>query len=195
MAYCHKREDLSRLQRSEELRGALKSSGRNLGDLTLDVGCGKGYVFNLLNKLGRQAVGLDIKPGFVRGMVQRGLHGVIADGRELPFRSSTFDKVMCFEVVEHVNSPEHVFKEIHRVLREGGLSILRAPIASPINVMVDLIRGEKTRVSEMSLTALLLVLRKYSNRLHYKPVLVLPIPQLLFGKYFWFETDFLANYM
>lgn len=83
-------------------------------------------------------------------MVQRGLHGVIADGRELPFKSSTFDKGMCFEVVEHVNNPEHVFKEIHRVLREGGLSILRTPIASPINVMVDLIRGEKTYVSEMS---------------------------------------------
>ena len=102
---------------------------------------------------------------------------------------------MCFEVVEHANNPEHIFKEIHRVLREGGLSILRAPIASPINVMVDLIRGEKTHVSEMSITALLLVLRKYSNRLHYKPILVLPIPQLLFGKYSWFETDFLANYM
>lgn len=101
MAYCHKREDLSRLQRSEELRGALKSSGRNLGDLTLDVGCGKGYVVNLLNELGRQVVGLDIKPGFVRGMMQR--------------------------------------------------------------------------------------------RLHYKPILVLPIPPLLFGKYFWFETDFFSK--
>lgn len=69
MACRHKREDLSRLQCSEELRGALKSSGRNLGDLTLDVGCGKGYVFNLFNELGRQAVGLDIKSRFIRVMV------------------------------------------------------------------------------------------------------------------------------
>jgi glycosyltransferase involved in cell wall biosynthesis/2-polyprenyl-3-methyl-5-hydroxy-6-metoxy-1,4-benzoquinol methylase len=195
VSYHHAHEDLSRLQRSREIKWALKSSNKHLSGLTLDIGCGKGYVVNLLNELGYQAVGLDIERGFVKKMLQRGLNGIVADATELPLESSTFDQVLCFEIIEHMRRPEDILKEVHRVLRDTGFLILTAPIANPLNFMIDLIRGEKTHLSEMSLSALLQVLRKHFHSLHYKPILVLPIPPSLFGRYFWFQTDLLANHI
>ena len=195
VAFCHKSEKLSRIQRFKELSWASKSLGRNLRGLALDVGGGKGYVASLLNELGCQTVGLDIKPSFVRQMVKTGLHGVLADGEKLPFKSSIFDQVTCFEVIEHLDNPEGALKEIHRVLKNEGLLILTAPVTNPVNVMIDFVRGERTHVSEMSMGVLLSALRKYFKRVTYKPILALPIPPSLFGRYYWLETGLLANHI
>jgi glycosyltransferase involved in cell wall biosynthesis len=87
VAFCHKSEKTSRIQRLKELKWASQSSGRTLRGLTLDIGGGKGYVARLLDELGCQAIGLDIKPSFVQHMVRMGLPSVLADARKLPFRS------------------------------------------------------------------------------------------------------------
>ena len=49
---------------------------------------------------------------------------------DLPFEVSTFDLVLCMEVIEHlVYSPTHMLVESHRVLKDGGMLFLSTPNA------------------------------------------------------------------
>lgn len=52
---------------------------------------------------------LETKPRFVRGI-----------GEYLPFPARSFDAVLAFWSLNHVDDPETVFGEVHRVLRPGG---------------------------------------------------------------------------
>jgi ubiquinone/menaquinone biosynthesis C-methylase UbiE len=45
----------------------------------------------------------------------------------LPFQSDSFDIATANMVVEHLANPEAVLREIHRVLRPGGLFIFHTP--------------------------------------------------------------------
>lgn len=41
-------------------------------------------------------------------------------GENLPYRAGQFDVVVCWDVIEHVQSPTAMLHEIHRVLKPGG---------------------------------------------------------------------------
>jgi SAM-dependent methyltransferase len=52
---------------------------------------------------------------------------VVADLHELPLDDATFDFVLCTEVLEHVNDPRRVLRELGRILRPGGRLLLTTP--------------------------------------------------------------------
>jgi SAM-dependent methyltransferase len=52
---------------------------------------------------------------------------IMADAQKLPVKSGTIDCVKCTELLEHVEYPEIVIKEIIRVLKGGGTLILSMP--------------------------------------------------------------------
>ena len=53
-----------------------------------------------------------------------------ADVQQLPFKSGSFDVVISSETFEHVRRPEAGFRELHRVLRPGGLHCFTVPFRS-----------------------------------------------------------------
>ena len=55
---------------------------------------------------------------------------VCADAHRIPFQSHLFDKVYFYDVIEHVQSPYRCLREIHRVLRPGGILELSTPNAT-----------------------------------------------------------------
>jgi len=195
LAFCHNSEKTSKIQRIKELEWAAKGLKRSLGGLTLDIGGGKGYVGSLLEELGCNTIGLDIKPSFVKHMVKLGLPAVLADARKLPLRSSVFDQVTCFEMIEHVEKPEEVLKEIKRVLKDNGLAVLTTPIMNPVNSVIDFARGERTHISVIRLSDLLRIMQKHFPKVIHNPIMVLPIPPSLFSRYFWFDTRIFANHI
>ena len=100
------------LYMSEHIRG---------GNL-LDVGCGtKPYEsFFKVNTY----VGLDFRK---EGTNQNPNADAFYDGGRFPFKKAEFEHVLATEVLEHVFEPDSFLKEIHRVLKPGGMCLLTVP--------------------------------------------------------------------
>ena len=58
---------------------------------------------------------------------------VVADAEQLPFPAEVFQRVECDAVLEHVQDPERVMSEIHRVLAPGGYVHLVTPFCHPFH--------------------------------------------------------------
>jgi SAM-dependent methyltransferase len=55
---------------------------------------------------------------------------ITSDITAIPEPDSSFDAIMCIEVLEHVPYPVDALRELTRLLRSGGYMILTAPFAS-----------------------------------------------------------------
>jgi ubiquinone/menaquinone biosynthesis C-methylase UbiE len=103
------------------------------GKEVLDAGCGVGYGTALLGDAGAtRVVGMDIDPETVADASSRyGDRGVVeftvGDLRELPFADSSFDLVVCFEAIEHIDRQDTALDELQRVLRDSGHLLLSSP--------------------------------------------------------------------
>ena len=84
----------------------------------LELGCGVGWAGEYLRRNGwSRYVGLDlVPPADVVGDVKR--------WRELGLEAGSFDVIVAFEVVEHVDC----FEECYELLRRGGRLLLTTPI-------------------------------------------------------------------
>jgi SAM-dependent methyltransferase len=88
----------------------------------LDVGCGR-KPYREFIKASRY-VGVDIDNPSTRALAAVDIY---YDGRTLPFANASFDAVLCSQVLEHVFAPDEFLREIHRVLRPGGVLLLATP--------------------------------------------------------------------
>jgi SAM-dependent methyltransferase len=98
----------------------LKGSGK-----LLDVGCGEGGYFHLYEQLGIPFDGIDTDRALVEGRA----HMKLASAEKIPFQKSSFETVVCMDVIEHVADPSKAMAEINRVLRPGGGLVISVPSA------------------------------------------------------------------
>lgn len=94
----------------------------------LDLGCGKGALVAHLRQQGHDAYGCDIAGSDASNFVpdpQSGgiLRAILLDPYRLPFDDNQFDCVVSAQVLEHVIDYDSTFREIHRVLKPGGISL------------------------------------------------------------------------
>lgn len=101
------------------------------GREVLDLACGAGYGSAILSAAGaRRVLGVDVALEAVahaRASSGEGPLFLAADGMGLPFADHRFDRIVAFEILEHVKDPEALLFEAARVLRPGGLLILSTP--------------------------------------------------------------------
>jgi 2-polyprenyl-3-methyl-5-hydroxy-6-metoxy-1,4-benzoquinol methylase len=101
------------------------------GRTVLDAGCGVGYGTAMLAGAGaREVVGLDLSADAVeaaRRTAPANASFHVGDVHALPFDDGRFELVVCFEVIEHVESQDEVIGELARVLAPGGVLAISSP--------------------------------------------------------------------
>jgi ubiquinone/menaquinone biosynthesis C-methylase UbiE len=99
----------------------------------LDVGCETGYLLSKLNSPPESLYGVDIAFGAIRKANDRvkGGNFCVADVRNMPYESDSFDYLTCTELLEHIENDE-VLKECFRVLRPGGTAFFTVPNGSGV---------------------------------------------------------------
>jgi ubiquinone/menaquinone biosynthesis C-methylase UbiE len=120
---------------SRRLSQAFEVAGIAPGMRVLDVGCGRGEILRRCASLGARAYGVDYAPVAVRLACKLALAGEgtediarvhLADAKRLPFPAASFDRVLMFDLVEHLRPWElaQALAEARRVLRPAGRLIV-----------------------------------------------------------------------
>ncbi|MFQ5664904.1 MAG: methyltransferase domain-containing protein [Candidatus Binatia bacterium] len=96
----------------------------------LDIGCGRRVCADktlnrLLPRRARLTVGCDRDPYISGHSSVRNL--VLCDAAALPFRNGVFSLVSASMVLEHLEDPEAVFREVARVSQPGGRFVVFTP--------------------------------------------------------------------
>ena len=94
------------------------------GARVLDVGDTDGL---MLKHLGKGGTGFNLAPDAVERIRANGVEAVLGDAHGLPFADGEFDCVLCFETLEHVESPHQLLTELARVTRPGGRVFVSIP--------------------------------------------------------------------
>lgn len=112
--------DLARHRAAYELARQLLPSGR-----VLDLGCGSGYGTASLAETHARVVGLDrVPPDAVNrdpGQFVR------ADLAGIPFRPGSFELLLSFQVMEHLEDPSDYLDAMAELLAPGGLAVITTP--------------------------------------------------------------------
>jgi 2-polyprenyl-6-hydroxyphenyl methylase/3-demethylubiquinone-9 3-methyltransferase len=122
--------------------GRLKWFDRQIdwqGKAVLDLGCAGGFMAEALAARGAQVTGIDPAADAIdAARVHARATGLrigydVGVGEDLPYDDSSFDAVVCVDVLEHVADLNKVLSEVARTLRPGGLflfdTINRNPLA------------------------------------------------------------------
>lgn len=101
------------------------------GKRVLDAGCGMGYGTAMLaSRKPTSLTGVDLsEEALVAARAALGERAELtaADVRELPFEADSFDVVVCFEVIEHVDRQAEALAELARVLAPDGVLLVSSP--------------------------------------------------------------------
>jgi len=123
---------LERDRRTSKRRSlALEGIEIQRGSSILDVGCGTGVLgFDLASRFpDAHLIAIDLEPSILleakRCQPQDCIASFIAsDASALPFHRESFDVVACQYLLQHLDNPIQVLREMRRVSREGALAII-----------------------------------------------------------------------
>jgi acetyltransferase-like isoleucine patch superfamily enzyme len=101
-------------------------------DVVLDIGCGDGYITNLLKDRCKKIIGIDYSEEALEELSRHyaSIECHPMTSTHLLFGPESFDKVICLELLEHLTvlQGQKTVHEIHRVLKPGGMIIGSTPI-------------------------------------------------------------------
>lgn len=101
------------------------------GRRVLDVACGTGYGTAELSRVAQLAVGIDVAADAVTAASSQyrspNLSFLVGDARQLPFKAGTFDLLVAFEVIEHLQDWNRLLEEARRLLAPGGQFVVSTP--------------------------------------------------------------------
>ena len=154
------------------LRGAMNID-------SLDIGCSNGKITEYLLSLG-SSFGIDISFDALLMCKKKGLSTAQADAAALPFKERKFDVITLFDVAEHVEDDEMLFREINRVTRQGGRIFIMVPAHMALWGSHDAFYGHRRRYVDGQL-------KKLAGKTGFKIVKLTYLHPLLFPVMFLFR--------
>ena len=100
-------------------------------DVIVDLGSGGCWCSDLLARLNRRAIAVDISLDMLRAGASRSgiaaIPAAVGDLEALPFRGGTFHKAICLNALHHVPDVQRAIREIARVLSDDGIAVFSEP--------------------------------------------------------------------
>jgi 2-polyprenyl-3-methyl-5-hydroxy-6-metoxy-1,4-benzoquinol methylase len=116
----------SRLRAAKSQLGLIKKY--KSGTTLLDIGCGEGFFLSNASQAGYTSKGIEISQNAAAyARKEFGLDVEATPFEELRFPENYFDAITLWQVLEHVPYPFMVLKEVHRILKPGGLLATSTP--------------------------------------------------------------------
>jgi SAM-dependent methyltransferase len=111
------------------VREVILQHGISSDDLVYEIGSGLGYLTYALQRAGINATGLDISETAVLAATEQfGPYYHVASASAVSnIEPGTSDVVIMNELIEHVEEPEGLLADIHRLLRPGGIALITTP--------------------------------------------------------------------
>jgi len=102
------------------------------GKKVLDLGCGEGYGSDILSELAENVIGIDIDEKAIEHAsskyVKKNLKFIRGSAFEVPIKSeNSFDVIICFEILEHVEEHNKLLSEVKRLLKADGVLVISTP--------------------------------------------------------------------
>ncbi len=105
------------------------------GARVLDVGVGLGRVLGPLDSL--QRYGIDISIDYLERARERGFEVAFSRIEDMPYEDGYFDAIVACDVLEHVIDLHRCCLQLLRVLRPGGVLIVRVPYLDDMAAYLD----------------------------------------------------------
>ena len=115
------------------------------GKRLLEIGCGMGSDLLQFARGGARCTGIDLTPRSVEITRHRfklygaGGNFMISDGEHLPFRTESFDVVYSNGVLHHTPDTAGAIREVHRVLRPGGVAKIMLYHRNSLNYWFEIV--------------------------------------------------------
>lgn len=147
------------------LHQLLKFCTRLSEDLSiLDLGCGEKPYYPIFRDKAKLYIGID----WLQSPHPKEKIDAFADAMALPIENSSFDIILCTELLEHTSEPLQVLTEIYRILKKDGYVFISTPFMIPLHeVPYDYYRFTKFAIKQLS------------EKAHFKIQYIKPISELI----------------
>jgi SAM-dependent methyltransferase len=99
----------------------------------LEIGCGRGLLLNALSHLGHECHGTERSDlAAVRARKNVGIRVYTQPLEECPLKENSFDAVILWHVLEHLESPKTILKHLFKLTKPQGLLIIEVPNLSSL---------------------------------------------------------------
>ena len=171
------------------VRGSVPLNNKSKNKI-LDVGCGTGGKFEMLGQYGK-VYGIDVSAEALRyaklGKIAEVSYGSV---EQIPMESNEFDMVNCNDVLYHssVGNDLVAIGECARVLKPGGILVIREPAFNWLQGHNDRLGWTKRRYTKKELPAKLednnfeILRASYANCFLFPVVLVVRLLERLFHR-------------
>lgn len=120
--------------------------------IVLDIASGEGYGSNLLSKVAKKVIGVDICEQSIAHAKAKYVYGnlefLVGSTSNIPLSDKSVDVVISFETIEHHDEHELMMQEIKRVLVPNGILLISSPEKS---IYKDRDSNNKFHIKELTL--------------------------------------------
>jgi Methylase involved in ubiquinone/menaquinone biosynthesis len=155
------------------IKNVIKLTQPKDGESILDLGTAIGTFAFKCTDYGSKVIGLDFSEESIKLCKMRALRSgyddknpqfIVGDATNMSFEDSTFDKVICADLTEHLypEAQEKLIKECKRVLKNNGNLIIFTP--SPTHI-IDRLRSRNFILKKMEEHVAVMPMEYYENLL------------------------------
>jgi SAM-dependent methyltransferase len=142
------------------------------GECILDAGCGAGHLLDyILHGTTAKGLGIDSSETALSLAGRRFPNQpyVLQDLTAVGIQSESIDKIVCFNVIEHIGPQENVMAEFDRILKPGGLLVIGTNIKNSLAwKLYQLFIGDHTHIREFSVPEFIQFVDRFFDVIHYQ---------------------------